>query len=64
MPSKPAPIAGLRGLRAKVGTLLVTPSGDAVAKKPATLTYGHEESPPAVVTWISAVQHVGVCAIF
>jgi NCS2 family nucleobase:cation symporter-2 len=64
MPSKPAPIAGLRGLRAKARTLLMTASGDAVTKKPAALAYGHEEVPPAAVTWISAVQHVGVCAIF
>jgi NCS2 family nucleobase:cation symporter-2 len=42
----------------------VPPAGDAIVKKPATLAYGLEELPPAVVTWISAVQHVGVCAIF
>jgi xanthine permease XanP len=64
MPSKPAPIAGLGGLRAKFSMLLVTASGDAVTKKPAALSYGSEELPPAAVTWISAVQHVGVCAIF
>ena len=50
--------AVLDGLRTK------TPAGGALVKKPATLTYGLEELPPAVVTWISAVQHVGVCAIF
>jgi xanthine permease XanP len=33
-------------------------------KKPATLAYALEETPPASVIWISAVQHVGVCAIF
>jgi xanthine permease XanP len=33
-------------------------------KKPATLAFGLEETPPASVIWISAIQHVGVCAIF
>ena len=33
-------------------------------QKPATLAYGLEETPPASVIWISAIQHVGVCAIF
>ena len=33
-------------------------------KKPANLAYGLEETPPAGVLWISAAQHVGVCAIF
>lgn len=33
-------------------------------KKPATLAFGLDEKPPASVIWISAVQHVGVCAIF
>jgi len=51
-------------LATKVRALLATPAGAAVAKKPATLTYGLEELPPAMVTWISAVQHVGVAAIF
>ena len=32
--------------------------------KPANLVYGVEEAPPASVTWISAIQHVGVIAIF
>ena len=64
MSDKQAPIAGHAGLRTKVGALLVTPAGGIVAKKPATLEYGIEELPPAMVTWISAVQHVGVFAIF
>ena len=51
-------------LATKVRALLATSAGGAVAKKPATLTYGLEELPPAMVTWISAVQHVGVSAIF
>ncbi|HEY7300986.1 MAG TPA: solute carrier family 23 protein [Xanthobacteraceae bacterium] len=33
-------------------------------KKPAALVYGLEDTPPAEVVWISAVQHVGVFAIF
>jgi xanthine permease XanP len=33
-------------------------------KKPATLAFGLEEKPPSSVIWISAIQHVGVCAIF
>ena len=33
-------------------------------KKPATLAFGLEETPSASVIWISAIQHVGVCAIF
>jgi NCS2 family nucleobase:cation symporter-2 len=32
--------------------------------KPANLIYGVEEEPPSSVTWISAIQHVGVIAIF
>ena len=32
--------------------------------KPANLIYRVEEEPPPSVTWISAVQHVGVIAIF
>ncbi|HET7882581.1 MAG TPA: solute carrier family 23 protein [Acetobacteraceae bacterium] len=47
---------------AKLGTLM-TPAGR-IAKKPATLSYGLEETPPAVVTAVGAVQHVGVSAIF
>ncbi|MBX9776996.1 MAG: hypothetical protein K2Y71_21665 [Xanthobacteraceae bacterium] len=33
-------------------------------RKPASLVYGVEEAPPHLVTLISAVQHVGVIAIF
>jgi xanthine permease XanP len=33
-------------------------------RKPANLVYGVEEAPPHLVTLISAVQHVGVVAIF
>lgn len=33
-------------------------------RKPATLVYGSDEKPPAAITIISAVQHVGVIAIF
>jgi NCS2 family nucleobase:cation symporter-2 len=33
-------------------------------KKPANLVYGVEEVPPRMVTFVSAVQHVGVIAIF
>ena len=33
-------------------------------KKPANLVYGSEETPPRAVTAISALQHVGVIAIF
>jgi xanthine permease XanP len=33
-------------------------------KKPANLVYGVEEAPPPLVTLISAIQHVGVIAIF
>src|SRR4051812_15495937 len=40
------------------------PSASAPKKKPPALTYGGEETPPAVVTWISAVQHLGVVSIF
>jgi len=32
--------------------------------KPANLVYGGEEIPPSPVVWISAIQHVGVIAIF
>ena len=35
-----------------------------LVKKPPALAYGAEEHPPAVVTWISAVQHLGVVSIF
>ena len=33
-------------------------------RKPANLVYGVEEAPPHLVTLISAIQHVGVIAIF
>ncbi len=33
-------------------------------RKPASLVYGVEEAPPPLVTLISAIQHVGVIAIF
>jgi|WetSurMetagenome_2_1015567.scaffolds.fasta_scaffold06361_6 xanthine permease XanP len=33
-------------------------------KKPPNLVYGGDEAPPAAITVISAVQHVGVMAIF
>ena len=39
-------------------------AGGSKKKKPATLLYGLDEVPPPVVIWISAVQHVGVIAIF
>jgi xanthine permease XanP len=58
------PTAALNGLRMKVRALIAPPAGGAISRKPATLAYGLEELPPAVVTWISAVQHVGVSAIF
>ena len=48
----------------RISTLLTPPPGGAVVKKPAALSYGLEERPPAIVTWISALQHVGVCSIF
>ena len=41
-----------------------TPSASPLVKKPPALAYGAEERPPAVVTWISAVQHLGVVSIF
>jgi xanthine permease XanP len=44
--------------------LLSVPAGSTHAKKPATLSYGLEEPPQAAIIWISAIQHVGVCAIF
>jgi xanthine permease XanP len=48
----------------KLGALLARPPDDRIPTKPATLAYGLEELPPASVTWVSAVQQVGVCAIF
>jgi xanthine permease XanP len=38
--------------------------GAGAMAKPANLVYGPEEVPPSSVTWISAIQHVGVIAIF
>src|SRR3984885_12219703 len=52
------------GLWTRISALLTPPPNSAVVKKPAALSYGLEETPPAVVTWISALQHVGVCSIF
>ncbi len=40
------------------------PSGDPIRKKPPALAFGAEEKPSAPVTWISAVQHLGVVSIF
>jgi len=40
------------------------PAADPPKKKPPALAFGAEERPPAAVTWISAVQHLGVLAIF
>jgi NCS2 family nucleobase:cation symporter-2 len=48
-----------KNLRASFG-----PPNGKLTEKPATLAYGLEEAPPALVVWISAVQHVGVFAIF
>jgi len=64
MSGKPIATAGLEFLRTTIRTLLERPAGEAIGKKPATLTYGLEEPPPVVVTWISAIQHVGVSSIF
>ena len=64
MSGNPIAMAGLDILRARVRKILARPAGDAIGKKPATLTYGLEEPPPVVVTWISAIQHVGVSSIF
>lgn len=43
---------------------MVQAGNSPAGKKPAILAYGLEETPPAGVIWISAAQHVGVCAIF
>src|SRR5689334_15304858 len=64
MPGKMASMSYLDSLRGMVGGLLTARVGRSEIKKPATLSYGLEELPPAVVTWVSAAQHVGVCAIF
>src|SRR4051812_7133718 len=55
-----------RYCRRKFGSRVVmAQAGNSPAgKKPAILAYGLEETPPAGVIWISAAQHVGVCAIF
>lgn len=44
--------------------LLSAPPNSPARKKPATLTYGAEEWPPAAVIWLSGLQHIGVVAIF
>jgi xanthine permease XanP len=41
-----------------------TPADGTPKKKPPALAYGAEERPPVAVIWISAVQHLGVVAIF
>jgi xanthine permease XanP len=64
MPGNPFPTAALADLRIKIRALLAKPAGGKIVKKPAALTYGLEAMPSAMVTWISAIQHVGVCAIF
>jgi NCS2 family nucleobase:cation symporter-2 len=67
MSGKVGVIAGLTALKSvsrNLGALLLTPASGAPAKKPATLAYGLEEALPSLVMWISAVQHVGMCAIF
>ena len=50
--------------RTRIGAFLRPPVGSSIPRKPAALSYGLEELPPAVVTWVSALQHVGVCSIF
>ena len=64
MPRAPGSVTGTDRLRDKITSVLVAPVGGVVTKKPATLAYGLEETPPRAVIWISAAQHVGVCAIF
>lgn len=64
MSGKSTPTEARNGVRTKLRALLLTPAGGAIPRKPATLAYGLHELPPAAVTWISAVQHVGVSAIF
>ena len=51
-------------LKSWLGPLLANRQEAEVTKKPATLIYGLDEAPPMAVTWISAVQHVAVIAIF
>lgn len=48
----------------KLRALLSPPPSQYAVVKPATLSYGLEEHPPALVTWVGAAQHVAVCAIF
>ena len=50
--------------RSWIGRLVAADAAGVPKKKPATLTYGLDELPPPVVTWVSAIQHVGVIAIF
>ncbi len=50
--------------RRRFGRFLASRPDGIPTKKPATLIYGLDESPPPAVIWISAVQHVGVIAIF
>jgi NCS2 family nucleobase:cation symporter-2 len=64
MPSKLAPISSVDSWRVRIGGLFAPAAAPGSIKKPATLAYGLEESPPPLVTWVSAAQHVGVCAIF
>jgi NCS2 family nucleobase:cation symporter-2 len=56
--------AGLEQIRRKIFDLFLSPPSGKLTEKPATLAYGLEEPPPVLVIWISAVQHVGVFAIF
>ena len=64
MTNKPAAVASFDGLHKKIGALLAAPADSRIAKKPANLSYGLEERPPALVTCVSAFQHFGVIAIF
>ena len=60
----PAPVKSVKSLLRIVAGLLVNSTHNSARKKPATLTYGLDESPPQIVIWISAIQHVAVLAIF
>jgi NCS2 family nucleobase:cation symporter-2 len=64
MPNKSVLVAIAGDVRAIVSAVLMRPAGTPIAKRPAALSYGLEDLPPALVTWISAVQHFGMCAIF
>jgi NCS2 family nucleobase:cation symporter-2 len=64
MSGRPAPVRAADGFRARLGALLSPPAGTAAPKQPAALSYGLEQWPPALVLWISAVQHVAMMAIF